>query len=117
MAALAMLVVTLAPAISHALHSQASTAWIEVCTAQGSKWIDADGSSVGVTPDPQPAEARMFEHCPFCHLYPAVIGMPPAPAIVGLVAVLFEVPRLFLSAPRTQHAWIAAQPRAPPSGS
>lgn len=59
-AALAILLASLAPALSHALASPTSKNWIEICTTQGSQWIQAsaDGS------DRTPASAHVLEHCP-----------------------------------------------------
>ena len=123
MAVFAILLMSLAPALTHALQGQASPAWIEVCSALGSKWVDVAGEATPdaatdaatTAPDPQPARAHALEHCPYCSLHATDIGPLPAPMLVALVPVLSEVPRLFLAAPRTQHAWLAAQPRAPPA--
>jgi hypothetical protein len=110
-AALAILLASLAPSLSQALASSTGTNWIEVCTTQGSKWIapSKDGS------ERAPASAHALEHCAYCSLHAPDLGLPPAdqasqrPSRLGL-----EVPSAFLAAPRTLHAWVRAQPRAPP---
>ena len=110
-AALAMLVVSLAPALSHALASATGQSWIEICTTQGSKWIQAgeDGS------ERAPASADVLDHCPCCSLHAPTLGLPPAQHLAHLpLRLTHEVPLAFLSAPRTLHAWVSAQPRAPP---
>lgn len=107
----AMLMATLAPAVSQALGSGPS--WIEVCTAQGSRWVasaDDDASST-----PKPSGEHLLEHCPYCSLHTPALGLPPSPMRMLPADPLGRaVPQAFLSAPRTLHAWVRAQPRAPP---
>lgn len=103
--------VSLAPAMSHALASATGTNWIEICTTQGSKWIKAsqDGS------ERAPASAHVVDHCPYCSLQTPTLGLPPAEHLAHLpLRLSLEVPIAFLSAPRTLHACVSAQPRAPP---
>jgi hypothetical protein len=110
-AALAILLASLAPALSHALASATGSTWIEICTTQGSKWIKAgeDGS------EHSPASAHVLDHCPYCSLHAPTLGLPPATHLAHLpLRLSLEVPLAFLSAPRTLHAWVSAQPRAPP---
>jgi hypothetical protein len=110
-AVLAILLASLAPSLSHALASATGTNWIEVCTTQGSKWIAAgeDGS------ERAPASAHVLEHCPYCSLHAPGLALPPANDATLLPSRLaHEVPLAFLAAPRTLHAWVSAQPRAPP---
>ena len=110
-AALAILLASLAPALSHALASATGTNWVEICTTQGSKWIQAgDDGTEG-----SPASAHTLEHCPYCSLHAPTLGLPPAPPVGQLpLRLSHEVPLAFLFAPRTLHAWLSAQPRAPP---
>jgi hypothetical protein len=109
-AALAVLLAALAPALSHAMGSS----WVEVCTFEGSKWVQVDaGDDTGA-----PSASHTFEHCPFCSLHVPTPGVPPASTVLPLVlAPTDEFPLAFLAAPRTLHAWVSAQPRAPPSAS
>lgn len=109
-AALAVLVAALAPALSHAMGS----GWVEVCTVQGSKWVQVDdGGDAGQT-----APAHAFEHCPYCSLHVPALAVPPVSRQLPLVlAPTDEFPLAFLAAPRTLHAWVSAQPRAPPFSS
>jgi hypothetical protein len=109
-AALAILMAALAPALSHALGAQQAASWIEICSAQGSKWlpVDDDGSS-------KPKAAHAFEHCPYCTVHAQGLGLPPVVPAVAHPAGLHDIaPQAFLAAPRTLHAWVSAQPRAPP---
>lgn len=111
-AVLAVLMMAFAPLISQAMG--ADRAWLEICSASGPKWVQADGSVSSESPTKRSA-AHPLEHCPYCSLHASVLGMPPAPLLV-LPAVSFrETPPAFLAAPSTAHAWRSAQPRGPPS--
>ena len=110
-AALAILLASLAPSLSHALASATGTDWIEICTTQGARWVDAgeDGS------ERAPASAHVLDHCPYCSIHAPALGLPPASDSAYQPSRLaHEVPLAFLAAPRTLHAWVSAQPRAPP---
>lgn len=110
-AALAILLASLAPSLSHALASGSGANWIEICTTQGSKWIAAgeDGS------ERAPASAHVLKHCPYCSVHAPALGLPPSNDSAQLPSRLaHEIPLAFLAAPRTLHAWVSAQPRAPP---
>lgn len=111
-AILAVLVASLAPSVSHALGLNKGASWMEVCSAQGSKWQQTDSDeSRGA-----PAAGHVLEHCPYCSIHAPALGMPPAPEVAPLSLDLTdEFPLAFLAAPRTLHAWLSAQPRAPPS--
>lgn len=108
---MAILLASLAPALSHALASASGSSWTEICTTQGSKWIKAgeDGS------ERAPASAHVLDHCPCCSLQAPTLGLPPAKHLARLpLGLSHEVPLAFLPAPRAPHAWVSAQPRAPP---
>ena len=66
-------------------------------------------------PSPQSSLLHSLEHCPYCSLQAAASAPPPTPAGVFLLPLTFEVPLLFLAAPRTLHAWRHALSRGPPS--
>jgi hypothetical protein len=109
----ATLMAALLPTISHAMRAGDAEARVEVCTAQGSQWVaverstDTDGST--------PFKAHDSQDCPDCAMQAHSPALPNAP-VMGLApsALQFAMPRLFFLAPRTPHAWAAAQPRAPP---
>ena len=110
MAILAILMMAFAPLVSQAVG--ADRAWLEICSASGPKFVQADAGSSN-----QPAKnsaAHPMEHCPYCSLHASALGMPPAPLLVLPVIAVRDVPPAFLSAPSTLHAWRAAQPRGPP---
>lgn len=112
-ALLAMCVLALAPTVSHALSkARGSTQWTEVCTPQGMRLVALDAQTA---PEQQPALGGHLEHCPWCGMGGASIGLPSAPpAVVPPVQPLRFVAPLFLQARQTQFAWRPAQPRGPP---
>ncbi|MFG5410736.1 DUF2946 domain-containing protein [Piscinibacter sakaiensis] len=113
-AALAILLASFAPSLSHALASASGANWIEICTTQGSKRIAAGEAGS----ERAPAAAHVLDHCPYCSVHAPTLGLPPANASAPQPARLaYEFPLAFLAAPRTPHAWVSAQPRAPPLSS
>lgn len=117
-AILAMLALALLPAVSHAVaHGQGSrSAWAEVCTPQGMKWVAVDAASAADAAAGAPAQAAgHLEHCALCCGGPALAGLPPRPEPwPELGGGAQPMPRLFLQGPRTLFTWCSAQPRAPP---
>lgn len=111
---LVVLLASLAPSLSHALGAAQGPSWVEICTAQGSKWVQGDSADSGESKN-APAAAHLLEHCPYCSIHTPALGLPPTPLVVPLdLGHEAEVPPAFLAAPRTSHAWVSAQPRAPP---
>lgn len=119
LAIFAVVIASVAPAISHAfaqptplthfqIHSADDGAPGDLCST------DADHlQASGHGPDSSPA--LHLEHCPFCHLHADALQVP-----VVAVPVLPSVskparPLLFFLAPSLLHAWRSAQPRAPPA--
>lgn len=97
--------------MGHALVSATGARWIEICTAQGSKWIKADDDVL----DSSPASAHVRDHCLYCSLQAPTLGLPPTQHLVRLPpGLIHEVPPAFFGAPRTLQGWVSAQPRAPP---
>ena len=112
-AAAAVLLAALVPALSHAFGAEQRGSWIEVCTVQGSKWVQSGDSRE--RDSPSAPTAHPFEHCSLCSCPAHAIGIVPAAATVHLISGLGdEVPPTFLTAPSTPHAWVSARPRAPP---
>lgn len=111
-ALLAILMASLAPALSHAMGSTAPTTWMEVCTSTGSMLVAA-GDDEG-TPR-LPGVSHALEHCPYCSLHTDAFAMPPALPTVHEPVLLGDiVPAAFLHADATASVWLSAQPRAPP---
>ncbi len=111
-----MLALALMPTLSHArAHAQGAPAgWAEVCTPQGMRLVAVDASAAA---EGSPAaSAGYLEHCPYCAHAAGDVALPPAAApSVDLQLPAETVPRLFLHAGRTLHAWATAFPRGPPN--
>jgi Protein of unknown function (DUF2946) len=112
--AFAMLLISLSPAITLALQGSSNGGWLEVCTTVGAKWISLSGDDSGRELPTLPAQRHGIEYCPYCSWHVDALTPPPAPNLPVLIAPPSDVPHLFFAAPRTPHAWLAAQPRAPP---
>ena len=108
-----LLLAALVPTLSHALAGQTRSDRVEICTAQGMQWVGSAASGLdGSTPE----AVHFLEHCPFCLTPGPVLGLPPTDLSVRLLRGLSDAPpSAFLAAPRRLHAWVSAQPRAPPS--
>ena len=109
MAILAVLLLSFAPLVSQALGPEQYGAWVEICSANGAKWVKADADTPSA-----PKSAHALEHCPYCAVHVSALGMPPATPLLMPEAARFDVPQAFLAAPFTLHAWRSAQPRGPP---
>lgn len=109
LAALAMLLASLAPALADVGAGADRAAWGEICSAQGAKAVERA---------PDKGGAHLLEHCPSCALHLPAWDLPPAPA-AGVAAL--DRAEFFAAAPRVEprafSACVAAQPRAPPLAS
>ena len=115
LAILALLVAALAPSVSRALaaYSGGDATWVALCTAQGIKYVKADGG----TPAQHDSKSR-FEHCPLCSLQSAGAAPLPIPGIAFPVPDgKPPAPAAFLHAAGTQYIWSPALARGPPSQS
>jgi hypothetical protein len=112
------------PTLSHALVRAAGSAgWVEVCTAQGSLWVNlraqanADANPAGTTPA-EGLVSSLVEHlerCPCCLNAPSGMGLLRLSSGVEPAAGLGHgLPAHFLDAVQAVPAWCTAQPRAPP---
>lgn len=103
-----------APTLSHALAAwQGPSAWVEVCSAQGTRRILAE--PVGQAVSPGADLLHHLSHCPLCGL--AGSGLAPAPGVAPSVPAapghrVWQA-RAAAAAPG-QLPWPDAQPRAPP---
>ena len=120
----AMVFVAAVPTLSHALERAAGSAgWVEVCTAQGSLWVNlraqanADADPDGTTPAGG-LVSSLVEHldrCPCCLNAPSGMGLLRLSSGVEPAAGLRHgLPAHALDATQAVPAWCAAQPRAPP---
>lgn len=106
----AILMVTLAPAVTGALSASRGMTWDQVCSATAP--AAAKDTRTG---DPSPATPHAFEHCPYCALHADLAPPPDARQVDGGTALAFRaVPAAFVHAPRANTVWASAQPRAPP---
>lgn len=115
----AILGLSLAPTVSHALaQADGQNPWSEICTPQGMQMLaSADAVTGEPAPMPRLGDALTHvEHCPFCGLGGAQ-DVPPISALAALALpdLAHATPLLFLLAPRPLFAWCSAQPRAPPA--
>jgi Protein of unknown function (DUF2946) len=101
----------LAPCVSALLAAKGS-AWVEVCTAQGSQMRLLQGKSQ----DDGPAHAGNAAHCPYCLLHQDMATPPQVAAVIQLLPPLSEVRRWqALALPYQAVAWSHRPSRAPPS--
>jgi hypothetical protein len=125
LAVFAVVIASVAPAISHAfaqpalphhahhaqLHSAADDgAGEDVCSTDADT---ANAHAGGHDPDAPPA--LHLEHCPFCHLHADALQVPCVSVSLLPSAGKPGRPLLFFLAPAPLHAWRSAQPRAPPA--
>lgn len=72
------------PTVSRALATSPGNGWVEVCTATGMQWVQADADT---SPEPgtSPASGTLsLDHCPLCHLSTAK-ALVLLPQAVGLL--------------------------------
>ena len=114
-ALLAMLALTLAPTLSHALASARGTPdWVEVCTSRGAQRLSADKQD-GDHEGPRSTAAHL-EPCAYCSLAGHASALPPGLAAGLSLPLAGTAPRPSgLQAPRPPNAWRSALPRAPPA--
>jgi hypothetical protein len=111
MAALAVLMMVLAPLLSPP--PAAGRSGQEVCTAQGSKWIEADAGAPD-QPGPKPLHQHL-DHCPCCLLGLGALGLPPAGLQLVVPGVLVrDLPSALPAVPRTVALWRKGLARSPP---
>lgn len=114
-ACFAVLMGVLAPALSQALPRDAGSGWTEVCSVMGVQMVRMDDGATSGPLDSQGPLTHTLEHCPYCSLHLSDLGLPPAgQASLALLPLDFQLPELFLLAPRPLFAWASAQARAPP---
>ena len=117
-ACVAILLNSLAPAISHAMATvQGKDApWTEICTTSGTKFIPLDlGLKQSQDQQPQP---MAMEHCAYCLTHAGSFALFTDVALtLPHAAVTDSHPRLFYQSPTPLFIWAAASPRAPPAHS
>ncbi|MDO9314443.1 MAG: DUF2946 domain-containing protein [Burkholderiaceae bacterium] len=109
----------LAPTVSHAMRDLGLPTLGAICTSNAFLSAKLNGAN---TPTWEPADKSVpgpvadgLAHCPFCFLQGHDSALPSQPLALSMPGGLrVELPRLFLQATHTLHAWTSAQPRAPP---
>jgi Protein of unknown function (DUF2946) len=109
---LALFALTLLPSLARVVNAATQSGWVEICSAQGMRWVAPDGTLFERGPGGQ--SAAHGEQCPLCGGAGAT-ALPITTVMLrpAAVAARFVAP-LFLHAPRPLFAWSSAQPRAPP---
>lgn len=108
----AVVLAAMAPTVSHALASRGDARWVEVCAAEGSRWVQGGGPGESQAP----AGAHALDHCGYCTLH----TQEPVLPTVGhearpIAAAACALPIALLRAGSSARAWASAQPRAPPA--
>lgn len=110
-AMLALLLGSVAPLLSQVMQPGASGAMTEICSASGSKWVDAGASTV-----PVPVSSHLLQHCLSCGLHAsAQMALPPSVSVVLPAPAATRGQSWPQPAPLgSRDVWAVAQPRAPP---
>ncbi|WP_034294489.1 DUF2946 domain-containing protein [Herbaspirillum sp. RV1423] len=118
-AILAMLMMALAPSISHALSASAQDRsggafWMEICSAFGKSPSAAAASGFPDSSEPKSLSAS----CPYCLMH-ADATLPPHDVAAGgaILLISYFLPGLFYCSPQPLFAWTVASSRAPPTRS
>lgn len=124
LAALAVLMAALLPALSHAVMSRlvaTNGGLVEVCTVSGMAWVSADTvalgqSQTGLQGSGSGDTGIVMAGCDWCATHAPGWSLPPVAALsLPLPVQLADVPLAFLHAPRLLAVWASAHSRAPPS--
>ena len=112
LAVFAILVAGLVPALAQVVSAKSDANLVEICGAQGSKWVHLDGS-LGDPPS-IPSPQHLDKHCATCCLHAHAVALATAPAPLPESSLTHTRP--FAPSPPLPlwQAWITAQPRAPP---
>lgn len=115
LALLAVWSLALLPTLSQALAARTGErGWIEVCTAQGSRWVPLGQPTPSMSGGPAAGAAAAFEHCPWCGTNAPDAALPP-PSSAGLAPSPVEPAAVAVRPqPPASPTWPDARPRAPP---
>lgn len=116
--ALVMLMSACLPALAMVWGPQSSsTHWVNVCSAQGSRWVAVTDDGELQTDSPSNGSPTgTSSHCPWCLSHAPTLPLPDASGLYVAVVPLAPLPRplAWLHGPHQQHAWSPLQSRAPP---
>ena len=117
-ASLAIVLSSLAPAISHAMSSGqgGETLWQEICSAAGNKFVLVVDLDTEKPADGSDSSSASMQHCPYCLTHAGVVGLISDVRLsIALPDASYSVPELFYHSPYPLFAWVAGNPRAPPA--
>lgn len=104
-----MLAMALLPGLSRAWAMTQGGDWVEICSAQGSRWVQVNDEGG------EPAFKPMAEHCAACQLQAQPLAPPPQALTWHVLPTLQAAPPLFYLAPRPLAIWLSRQSRGPPT--
>lgn len=113
---LAIWAVVFAPTVSAMVRAAGGNGWVEVCSAQGSRWLSPEDAATSSPTDGQNAPAASSgAQCPLC----LVAALPALPTLAGASDVPAPVGTLrwaVVSHETAPSIWLLTrpQPRAPP---
>lgn len=96
-----------------AMSTRVLAPWAEVCSVQGTRWVQGSDAA----PRHDPAAQHGQAHCAFCVLQDHSPFLPVSAMAVATPVAMSDdmLPPLFLRASRALHAWSPAAARAPPA--
>lgn len=113
----AMLLATLAPAVSRTLaswHAPGQGDWVEVCSSQGMQWVQVDSGAVAHPGGASSQDSEAMDRCGHCTLAAERF----APLIPTLPVVATQAghwpPPVFVARAWTAHAAPSPSARGPP---
>ncbi len=115
-AVFAILLVSLAPSISHALAAANgnSEIWVEICSATGSRMVKLDDTALPDPGKPEPAASHVA-NCLYCLTHvDSLAPLPETRIVVPVLSLETDLPPLYFNSPRPLFIWAKGQPRAPP---
>ncbi len=121
LAAMALMLGSLLPVLSHAVVVAPSQGqgWVEVCTVSGMAWVKQVSDDAGAGSDSQhsmPGSDASLDRCGWCATHSPMAGFPPvAVPLADPLVFAADVPAAFLHAPRPLFVWASAHSRAPPA--
>lgn len=113
--ALLMLAMALLPGLSRAWAMSQGGDWVEICSAQGSRWVQQGGADEVDEVDDGKGFKPMAEPCDACPLQQPGLTPPPAWGWQAPVQGRAAPPPLFYLAPRPLAVWRSRLSRGPPA--
>lgn len=104
-----MLAMALLPGVSRAWAMAQGGDWVEICSAQGSRWVQLDDE------DGEPVFKPLAEPCAACQLQLQAMAPPPQALAWQPLPSWQAAPPLFLLAPRPLAIWQSRLSRGPPA--